>query len=175
QADNWRATLPVARRLHYLDGETLHLVTILAEGQGWRLTVDGHSCLAGASLDASGGLTLDLDGRRLRASVAALREARHVFLDGAHHILTHHDPLHQDFEDEGEAGGLVAPMPGKIVALLAEVGSKLEKGTPLLVLEAMKMEHTINAPAAGTLRDYCFAVGDQVTEGAALVHFEAEG
>ncbi|MCW0182033.1 MAG: acetyl/propionyl/methylcrotonyl-CoA carboxylase subunit alpha [Zavarzinia sp.] len=175
QADNWRATLPVARRLNYLDGETLHRVEIIAEGKGWHLSVDGHGCRASASRDARGAMTLDLGGRRLRASVAALGEARHVFLDGAHHILAHHDPLHQEFEDEGEAGGLSAPMPGKIVALLAEVGTKLEKGTPLLVLEAMKMEHTINAPATGTLRDYCFAVGDQVTEGAALVHFEAEG
>ncbi|PWR24651.1 acetyl/propionyl/methylcrotonyl-CoA carboxylase subunit alpha [Zavarzinia aquatilis] len=172
--DNWRATMSVPRRLHYLDGETLHLVAIVAEGPGWRLTVDGVTCLASASLDAAGGMMLDLGGRRLRASVALLGETRHVFLNGDHHILRHHDPLHQDFEDEGEAGGLVAPMPGKIVALLAEVGAKLDKGTPLLVLEAMKMEHTITAPAAGTLREYRFAVGDQVAEGAALVQFEAE-
>ena len=66
-------------------------------------------------------------------------------------------------------------MPGKIIALLAEPGSKVEKGQPLLVLEAMKMEHTLKAPSAGTLTAYRCAVGDQVEEGNDLVTFEAEG
>ncbi|HCI46040.1 MAG TPA: 3-methylcrotonyl-CoA carboxylase, partial [Rhodospirillaceae bacterium] len=73
----------------------------------------------------------------------------------------------------GAAGGLGAPMPGKVTAVLVEAGAKVEAGTPLLVLEAMKMEHVIKAPAAGTVTDLPFAVGDQVMEGAALVAFEA--
>jgi 3-methylcrotonyl-CoA carboxylase alpha subunit len=48
----------------------------------------------------------------------------------------------------------------------------VEKGAPLLILEAMKMEHTIAAPAAGVVKAFCFAVGDQVTDGAELVEFE---
>ncbi len=73
----------------------------------------------------------------------------------------------------GAAGGLGAPMPGKVTAVLVEAGAEVEAGTPLLVLEAMKMEHVIKAPAAGTVTDLPFAVGDQVMEGAALVAFEA--
>ena len=75
------------------------------------------------------------------------------------------------------AGGcdasLTAPMPGKVVALLAERGARVEKGAPLLILEAMKMEHTIAAPAAGTVKTFRCGVGDQVAEGAELVEFEA--
>jgi 3-methylcrotonyl-CoA carboxylase alpha subunit len=63
-------------------------------------------------------------------------------------------------------------MPGRVVAWLATPGGDVEKNTPLLILEAMKMEHTITAPAAGRLVGFRFAVGEQVTEGAELVDFE---
>ena len=63
-------------------------------------------------------------------------------------------------------------MPGKVIALLAKPGAAVEKGAPLLVLEAMKMEHTISAPHAGTVKAFRFAAGDQVEEGAELVEFE---
>mgnify|MGYP001076071814 CR=1 FL=1 len=69
-------------------------------------------------------------------------------------------------------GGLEAPMPGKVIALLVEPGVSVEKGTPLMILEAMKMEHAIAAPAAGIVRSFRFAVGDQVSDGAELVEFE---
>jgi len=65
-------------------------------------------------------------------------------------------------------------MPGKVVALLAQPGQKVAKGTPLLILEAMKMEHTITAPAAGIVKAFCYAAGEQVSDGAELVEFEAE-
>jgi len=67
---------------------------------------------------------------------------------------------------------LMAPMPGKVIALLAAVGASVDKGAPLLLLEAMKMEHTISAPRAGTVKSYRYAAGDQVAEGAELVEFD---
>lgn len=69
---------------------------------------------------------------------------------------------------------MLAPMPGKVIALVAAVGARVEKGAALLILEAMKMEHTITAPADGTVKAFCFAVGDQVGDGAELVEFEVE-
>ena len=60
-------------------------------------------------------------------------------------------------------------MPGRIVSVLAQAGSKVEKGTPLIVMEAMKMEHTVLAPNAGNVQEVLFSVGDSVTEGAQLV------
>ena len=64
-------------------------------------------------------------------------------------------------------------MSGKVLALLAAPGAKVEKGAALMVMEAMKMEHTIAAPAAGMVKAFHFAAGDQVAEGAELVDFEA--
>jgi 3-methylcrotonyl-CoA carboxylase alpha subunit len=64
-------------------------------------------------------------------------------------------------------------MPGKVIALLVEAGAKVRKGQPMLVMEAMKMEHTIAAPADGTVQRLPFAIGEQVAEGALLVEFVA--
>jgi len=66
---------------------------------------------------------------------------------------------------------LLAPMPGKIIALLVAGGARVERGAPLLILEAMKMEHTVRAPQAGTLRAFRVQVGDQVKMGEQLMDF----
>jgi propionyl-CoA carboxylase alpha chain len=65
-------------------------------------------------------------------------------------------------------GGLTAPMPGIVVRIVAAVGQMVESGDPLLVLEAMKMEHTIFSPATGTVAALNVATGDQVERGAVL-------
>src|SRR4051812_29730340 len=83
---------------------------------------------------------------------------------GRSHLLSAVDPLYQPGEGSGAEGRLTAPMPGRVIALLAEPGP-VEKGAPLLIMEAMKMEHTIRAPAAGVLKSFRHAVGDQVGEG----------
>jgi len=67
-----------------------------------------------------------------------------------------------------------APLPGKIIDLRVKAGDKVSKGQPLLVLEAMKMEHTLAAPADGTVKTVRYAVGEQVVEGAELVEFEGD-
>lgn len=68
----------------------------------------------------------------------------------------------------GGSGSLNAPMPGNIFKIIATVGEELKKGDPILIMEAMKMEHTIKAPINGKLTKICFKEGDQVTGGAAL-------
>ncbi|PIV76440.1 MAG: 3-methylcrotonyl-CoA carboxylase, partial [Rhodocyclales bacterium CG17_big_fil_post_rev_8_21_14_2_50_68_7] len=101
-------------------------------------------------------------------------DRRHVFLHGRAWQIVAGDPLHHAGEGRADTGGLIAPMPGKILALLAEPGAALEKGAPLLVLEAMKMEHTLTAPAKGKVRQFRFEVGDSVSEGTELVDFDPE-
>jgi 3-methylcrotonyl-CoA carboxylase alpha subunit len=72
-------------------------------------------------------------------------------------------------EAEAEGGRLTAPMPGKIVAIHVKQGDTVEKGAPLLVMEAMKMEHTISAPSAGVIEELLFEIGEQVTDGTQLL------
>jgi 3-methylcrotonyl-CoA carboxylase alpha subunit len=64
-------------------------------------------------------------------------------------------------------------MPGKIVAVMVKPGQTVGKGAPLVILEAMKMEHTIAAPADGVVKEIHYAPGEQVLEGAELIAFEA--
>jgi 3-methylcrotonyl-CoA carboxylase alpha subunit len=109
----------------------------------------------------------------VRGTVVRDKDVFHVFTGGAHVALSYNDPLAHAGEAEAEGGRLTAPMPGKIVAVIAEKGKQVEKGAPLLIMEAMKMEHTIAAPANGTVEDFLYAVGDQVAEGAQLLAFKA--
>ena len=123
-------------------------------------------------IDERGALRVEIDGVRKDAAVIAAGHMRHVFLDGRAWRLAAVDPLHVATDSAGGHGGLLAPMPGKIIAIIAEAGAKVDKGAPLLILEAMKMEHTIAAPSDGVLKAHRFAVGDQVSDGAELVEFE---
>ena len=76
---------------------------------------------------------------------------------------------------DGHVGGLSAPMPGKIIKIGAKAGEKVRRGAVLVILEAMKMEHSITAPADGVVEAVHFRVGDLVKEGAALLSFAEEG
>ncbi|PXX65221.1 propionyl-CoA carboxylase alpha chain [Nocardia tenerifensis] len=85
-------------------------------------------------------------------------------------------PRFSDPADQIATGSLLAPMPGSVIRLGAEVGSRVEQGQPILWLEAMKMEHTIAAPAAGVLSAVNVTVGQQVEVGAVLAVVDpAEG
>ncbi len=80
----------------------------------------------------------------------------------------------RDSNLRGERTIEAVPMPGKTIALAAEVSAEVEKGAALVVMEAMKMEHTLAAPARGRVTAFLCSVGEQVEDGAELVEFEAD-
>ena len=170
-ADGWRLNAQLARQLRFKCGEEQVEVAVqyLTAAQ-MRL----NGVMAQGAMDASGRVQLKLGDSRLDAICIEQGESLHLFAGGRRYVVQHLDPLLHAGDDEAAAGGLTAPMPGKIIALLAEPGSLIEKGAPLLVMEAMKMEHSISAPAKGKLIAFRFALGDQVPEGAELVEFEKE-
>ncbi len=172
--DGWRMNLSAARTIGFRDGENLVEAQVRYQRDHWVISLNGETALVRGKKLNGDQFAVELDNRRLIASVVAVDDKRHVFLQGATHILRRDDPLHLVEAGGAQGGGLTAPMPGKVVALLAQPGQKVEKGAPLLILEAMKMEHTITAPAAGTIKTFCYAAGEQVSDGAALVEFEVE-
>lgn len=172
--DGWRLNACARRELVFRLGDLQQAVAVVYRPDGYRLTVGARSVLARGELNPRGLLRVELDGLRMDATVIVAAEKRHVFLQGRTWPLNRVDPLLHTGEGAGAEGGLLAPMPGKVIALVAAEGAKVEKGAPLLILEAMKMEHTITAPAAGTVKAFRFGVGDQVGDGAELVEFEAE-
>ena len=120
-------------------------------------------------------MTAQLEDATVEGSVVRLGSRIEVFLSGRHHILEMHDPLRQELEFESRTGDLEAPMPGKIIAIFVAAGDAVEKDTALLILEAMKMEHTIRAPARGRIARILCRAGEQVGEGTELIEFEVSG
>jgi len=172
--DGWRMNLSSARTISFKDGDALVDAQVRYRPDHWEITLAGQStAVRGKKLDGDR-LAVELDDRRLIASMVAVDDKRSVFLQGSTYTLLRDDPLHRVDAGDSHGSGLTAPMPGKVIALLAQPGQQVEKGAPLLILEAMKMEHTITAPAAGTVRAFCYAAGEQVADGAALVAFEGE-
>ncbi len=170
--DGWRMNLSSARSISFKDGETLVDAQVRYRRDHWAITVAGETTLARGKKLEGDRFAVELDDRRLIALVVAVDDRRSIFLQGSTVTLLRDDPLHRVDAGDSHGGGLTAPMPGKVVALLAQPGQAVEKGTPLLILEAMKMEHTITAPAAGVVKAFCYAAGEQVADGAALVEFE---
>lgn len=128
-------------------------------------------------------LSAERQGARLIATLNGHRRQVDVFAQGAQRVLfsatrrvavNRHNPFAVNAAGVHGDTHLKAPMPGRVVALLAEVGSRVEKGSPLMILEAMKMEHTISAPADGVVQEFYFAAGDQVGDGDDLVDFMAD-
>jgi 3-methylcrotonyl-CoA carboxylase alpha subunit len=123
---------------------------------------------------ADGGKIL-IDGVKSRAAVVRIGDELTVILDGINHILKLIDPLAPERLDAVAGGRLTAPMPGRITQILVEIGARVHHGAALLVLEAMKMEHTITAPADGTVAEIRAGIGDLVEEGTELVVFTVAG
>lgn len=170
--DGWRLNGRAGRRLVFRAGEAAQEVGVEVVADGYRLTVGEQSIVARGTLGPDSELQVQLGERRLHAAVVASNERRHVFFGGRAWPLAVIDTLHVGGAGDEVEGGLRAPMPGKVIALAVEPGTQVEKGAPLLVLEAMKMEHTINAPRKGIVKAFRFAPGDQVTDGAELLDFE---
>jgi len=152
---------------------------------GWRLNAQSHHDFVFAAAGAAhrvrvafvdGERHLEIDGRAHEAGASkakAVRDGRtwHVFHEGVHWTLALKEEL--DEVDVGAvSGSLAAPMPGRVIKVLVQPGAKVTRGEPLLILEAMKMEHTITAPAQGTVREIHYAAGEQVLEGAELIRLE---
>jgi propionyl-CoA carboxylase alpha chain len=138
--------------------------------------VDGHTVVevrgpSGPSLETT--LTLESDGVRTTYAVAVNGAA--VDVDGPHgHIRLTRVPRFVDPADAVASGSLLAPMPGTVVRVAVEAGQTVEAGAPVLVLEAMKMQHTVSAPYAGVVTEINVKTGAQVASGEVLAVVEEE-
>ncbi len=174
QTSGWRLNFDNHHDLHFIDGEQAVTVVVHYRPGGYLLDLPGGSLFVRGEGNAGGELLADLGGMRVKATVVRSGNMLTVLDQGKSHLLIRHDPGAAGDEDEAAAGRLTAPMPGKVVAILVEVGTRVERGTPLLIMEAMKMEHTINAPCDGAVAEFHFEVGGVVNEGAELLDFTAE-
>src|SRR6202035_1196138 len=122
-----------------------------------------------AERGAEGRLVITLDGVRRPVRVLEHGAVLAVFAGGESWIIEEVDPLMPPPGADAIAGRLTAPMPGRVVQLLVAAGDRVRRGQPMMVVEAMKMEHTIAAPRDGTVAAVHYAPGDLVEEGAELI------
>jgi len=168
--DGWRLNLGSHHELVFSSGENLHSVEIHFSPAGYRLAIAGRE-YAFDGHEENGALQVMLGDASFR--VRAVRDGAHwhLFRDGAHRVLSLHSAQTAP-EPDAIIGSLAAPMPGKVLQVLVQRGAKVSKGTPLVVLEAMKMEHTIAAPHDGRVAEIHFKAGEQVNEGVELLRLE---
>ncbi|XFC37260.1 acetyl-CoA carboxylase biotin carboxylase subunit [Stenotrophomonas indicatrix] len=171
--DGWRLGAPAARVVPLQQGERAHTLKVWATADGWRVQCDDAAPKQVVGHADGHTLSVQLDERRWRLQLQRDGDQLYLFGDDGQHRFTLHDPVGESEQASADAGSLLAPMPGRIVATLVAAGTQVKRGTPLVVLEAMKMEHTLQAPADGTVKGYRAKAGDQVGDGAVLVDFEA--
>jgi 3-methylcrotonyl-CoA carboxylase alpha subunit len=172
--DGWRLNQDNHHILVFRQGEHEQAVTAHYRPGRYELELPGGRHALTGAWQADGSLTAWLEDVVLRANVVRSGQTLDVFFRGTRYRLELHDPALHEIETDARGGNLAAPMPGKIIAVLTTAGAKVGKGTPLVILEAMKMEHTIIAPGAGTVTEIHYKVGEQVAEGAELLGFELE-
>ena len=172
--DGWRLNGTASRPVSLKDGSHTRVVNVRYVARGYELEWGGRTHRAHGEARPENRLRVELDGAQFDVTAVLCKQYVHVFLEGCCHVLARDDALPSEEEESSTNGALTAPLPGRIVALLSEPGMRLAKGTPLLVLEAMKMEHTLCAPATGTLTRFRYGIGAQVLQGAQLVDFDFE-
>ncbi|OSQ44709.1 acetyl/propionyl/methylcrotonyl-CoA carboxylase subunit alpha [Thalassospira sp. MCCC 1A01428] len=133
---------------------------------------DGGTVRIEQAVHEDGKISATLDGIRKRADVRRVANSLTIFRTGKMDRLEIFDPAENAGANAGGGGNLNAPMPGKIIAVMAKTGDAVTAGDKLVIMEAMKMEHTISAPVSGTVREVYFAVGDQVGDGDELIAIE---
>ncbi len=171
QADGWRLNQTGGDEIKLVaDGET-RAIGYRACGAGFIFTIGDGNVPASGELIEGGDLRADLGGVRFRATVTQHDNLVTVIEHGQSQAFQMVDPLDGATIDDEQGGHLTAPMPGRISQVFIEDGAEVAMGAPLLVLEAMKMEHTIAAPADGSVEKVCFNAGDWVDEGATLIDF----
>ena len=166
----WRLNAPVLRTAGFRHGEDI--LTVTMEGSDFRFS-GGQSRTARILPAQPPDIGLEIDGEIISAVAVCDDAEALVFMPDRTWRLPLFDPVAEAESGAGESssGVPLAPMPGVVVAVDVASGDRVERNQALMVIEAMKVEHTIRAPSAGTVDAVHYAVGDRVDEGAELAAF----
>jgi 3-methylcrotonyl-CoA carboxylase alpha subunit len=172
----WRANEQHLQNLELQVGENTFAVQVCQTAVGKQIVYDIN--VAQQTYRCSGSieknqLTSTINGHRTLSNVTAHQDGYCVFCNGK---VIRFKSLQADLgesQDNSADVGFIAPMNGTVVAILVEPQQQVEKGETLMVMEAMKMEHSLKAPAAGCVSEFYFNAGDLVDGGVELLAFQA--
>ena len=171
--DGWRLGMPHQRQLQFLYNEKKILATLIYAKEGLHIhALDSHSILRFTYQETCYRIRLDTEQYTL--NIFTKEDCFYIYSDQISTQLRYLNPLVQKGHADHAENQLTAPMPGKIIVIHAHHGQTVSKGMPLLVMEAMKMEHTISAPRDGVIESIHYMAGEQVAEGAELLSLVTE-
>lgn len=170
--DSWRLNSQGSQQFTFEFDDQKQTIDLTPQGEGWTATLNDKQYLVKGKIINNGAIQLNIDGKQIKCSVSTHSGVLYAFYEGISYQLQPLDNLDKGAEAESGEGDLVSPMPGKIIDILVAAGDKVEKGTPLLIMEAMKMEHTLTAPSDGIVKAFIHKVGEQVADGVELIQFD---
>jgi 3-methylcrotonyl-CoA carboxylase alpha subunit len=170
----WRLNEPAVHGGAIVLNGVAYDVPVVEIGSGerrrFRITACGKSVLAAGELKGNE-LYADIDGHRQRVTVVPHDGQFTLFSQRGAMQFALAQPDYGEDSAQPAADAFLAPMPGVIVKLLVEPGVTVEQGQPLLILEAMKMEHRVCAPFGGVVKAFYYEAGEQVAGGDELLEF----
>ncbi|WP_068546868.1 acetyl/propionyl/methylcrotonyl-CoA carboxylase subunit alpha [Thalassotalea crassostreae] len=176
QNNAWRLNEANLHRFEIEHNDVIYPVSVEEKRSGnsayFMISINGKTLDCQGRIDGEQ-LFANIDGYRFNATIGENDNHYSLFRQSGVFHFSKVSPDLGQADDEANAGGLTAPMNGTMVSLLADVNEHVEKDQPLLIMEAMKMEHTIRAPSAGMVKEFYFTAGDMVDGGAELVDFVA--
>ena len=168
----WQANLESIEDIYFAEDETEHLVRVHYQRQGLNLEIGDTTIAVSGTLNGKGELSAHLDGTRTHVTIVEDNDKLSILHSDYQYSLKPIDKTNQGALEESAPGSLLSPMPGKVIEVLVKEGDKVTKGSALLILEAMKMEHTICAPLDGTVKCIHYNAGDMLDEGVELLIVE---
>lgn len=172
----WRANEQHLQNLELQIGDNYYALQVCQTAEGKQIVYDikvaQQTYRCSGEIDKNQ-LTSTINGHRTLSNVIAHQDGYSVFCNGQ---VIRFKSLQADLgesQDNAADAGFIAPMNGTVVAILVEPQQQVEKGETLMVMEAMKMEHSLKAPAAGCVDEFYFKAGDLVDGGVELLAFQA--
>jgi 3-methylcrotonyl-CoA carboxylase alpha subunit len=173
-SDGWRHFGGAHDHLTLIDvsgDQASHRIGVDYAGDGFVFQLRKSTMEMRVDLLGHGSLAAETGGRRIKLGYSLIGDDVTLFLDGTSYRLRRAGPHLGEADGEAAALKVTAPMPGRIIAVNVAAGGTVEKGAPLIVLEAMKMEHTLKAGHAGSIEHVGCKPGDQIREGQELLRF----
>ena len=169
-SDGWQLNTNLKMNLTFTQNDKTHDVKVIYLKEGFQLDVQDQSHHVAILKHQGDDLSILLDGKKVSGKIIKQGEDFTVFCDGKVSYLHHYIPGADKDEDNLSNGTVVTPMPGKISKLFVKDGERVELGQALLILEAMKMEHTIKAPCNGVVDVSTLERDMQISDGQVLLN-----
>lgn len=173
-SDGWQLNLNLNVNLTFIAYGTVNDVGVTYLKDGFEITVHDQKYHVKLLKKQDDDLNILIDGKKVAGKVIKQDQDFTVFYDGKVSYLHHFIPGADKSSDDNQSGTVITPMPGKISQLYVENGEEVEQGQALLVLEAMKMEHTIKAPLSGVVELASLTSEMQVSDGMVLLKIRVE-